>query len=353
MDKSYYQVKREFVGINYSSKRRVVVNLKILIALPRENLRTDISEWERIAKVEYVKPQDESALMRQIVDANILVTGGGTPITAKLITAGEKLMMIQTFSVGYENIDAEAATKKGIMVCNTGGANAESVAELAWGLILGSARQIPGGDRQMREGKWGRFLPERHILIWGKTLGIIGFGEIGRITGKIGRFAFNMNLLAYDPFIIPETTELFGGRLVSLETVLRESDVVSINVSLSDATRHMIGEKELKMMKPTAIIVNTARGAVIDEVALIKCLKEGVIAGAALDVFEIEPLPVDSPLREMDNVVIVSHIGSCPEALVKMSEVTVKNVTRFLQGMRPMRIVNPSYITALVSKIAK
>jgi phosphoglycerate dehydrogenase-like enzyme len=248
--------------------------------------------------------------------------------------------MIQTFAVGYDNIDDKAATKRGIMVCNTGGSNAESVAELTWGLILGLARQIPGGDRLMRSGEWGRFKSESHVLMWGKTLGIVGFGAIGRIVGNIGRLAFNMNLIVNDPFITPETVDFYAGRLVSLNTVMKESDVVSIHVPLSDSTRHIIGERELRLMKPTAIIVNTARGAIMDEAALIKCLKEGVIAGAGLDVFEIEPLPIDSPLRSMDNVIQVSHIGTCPEALKRMFAAGVENVTRFLRGEKPMRIVN-------------
>ena len=332
--------------------------MKVLVSLPSwqvETLRIKNFEWEKTAKVEYVNPHDESALVKEIVDADILVAqgGGGMLITAKVIAAGSKLKMIQTFAVGYEYIDCEAATKQGIMVCNTGGANAESVAEMAWGLILGLARQIPGGDRLIREGEWEGFLPKRHMLVEGKTLGIVGFGAIGRIVGKIGRFAFNMNLLTYDPFIIPETVELFGGELASLEAVLKESDVVSINCPLTEATRHMIRERELRMMKPTAILVNTARGAIIDEASLIECLSEGVITGAALDVFEVEPLPIDSPLRQMDNVLLSPHLGTCPEVHAKLSVAVVKNVTRFLQGARPMRVVNPSYIVALASKIVE
>jgi len=323
--------------------------MKVIVARPVGSLLTDISEWERLAKIEYVKAQDEVSLMRQIVDADVLITGR-VPVTSKIIAAGRKLKMIQTFAVGYENMDVEAATKAGIMVCNTGGSNAESVAELTWGLILGLARQIPGGDRLMKEGEWGRFMSEKHMLVWGKTLGIVGFGAIGRLVGKIGRLAFNMNLLAYDPFVISATVEVFGGTLVSLETVMKESDVVSIHVPLSDNTRHMICERELRMMKPTAMIVNTSRGAVIDEAALIRCLQENVIAGAGLDVFEVEPLSLGSPLRKMDNVIIVSHIGSCPEALAKMNVVGVDNVARFLRGEMPMRIVNPHYIIALASK---
>jgi D-3-phosphoglycerate dehydrogenase len=318
--------------------------MKILIAIEQGSMQLDVSEWTRLAKVEYVATQDEATLIEQIVDADVLIPGWKVPITAKIIAAGKKLKMIQTFTVGYDKIDHIAATKKGIMVCNTGGSNAESVAELTWGLILGLFRRIPGGDRLMKAGKWGRFKADQQTLIWGKTLGIVGFGAIGRLVSKIGRLGFNMNLLAYDPYVIPETVEVFGGRLVSLETVMKESDVVSIHVPLSNATRHMISMRELQMMKSTAILVNTARGADIDEASLIQCLQKEVIAGAALDVFEVEPLPVDSPLRSMDNVIMVSHIGTCPEVFIKMRKAGIENVTRYLRGEKPMRIVNPSYI---------
>jgi len=277
-------------------------------------MRIDISEWKRLAEVEYLETQDEETLKKQIADADVLIAGR-VPITAGVLDAEKRLKLIQVFSVGFDRINADAAAKRGIMVCNVGGSNAESVAELAWGLILGVSRRIPGGDRLMRGGKWERFMPQSHKLVWGKTLGVIGFGAIGRRVGKVGRLAFNMDLLASDPFLIPETVEAFGGRLVSLETV----------------------------------IVNTARGAVIDEAALIQCLQKGVIAGAGLDVFEVEPLSADSPLRRMDNVVLVPHIGTCPEASVRMREVGVENVARFLRGERPMRIVNPSYILSLAS----
>ena len=323
-----------------------VLVLKILVGRPYGSLLTDVSEWKKFAEIEYAESQDEASLIKQIVDADVLAVGS-VPVTSEIIEAGKKLKMIQTFSVGYENIDVEAATKAGIMVCNTGGVNAESVAELAWGLILGLARQIPGGDRLMREGKWGRFMSEKHVLVFGKTLGIVGFGAIGRIAGKIGRLAFNMNLLAYDPFVTSETIESFGGTLVSLEKLMKESDVISLHVPLSVDTRHMIGERELRMMKPSAVIVNTSRGAVIDEEALTRALQDNVIGGAGLDVFENEPLSAESPLRKMDNVIIVSHIGSCPEALTKMNIVGVDNVLRFVRAEMPMRIVNPRYIIAL------
>jgi D-3-phosphoglycerate dehydrogenase len=246
--------------------------------------------------------------------------------------------------VGYENVDVDAATKRGVMVCNTGGVNAEAVAELTWGLILGLARQIPGGDRLMREGKWGRFLGGQHTTLWGKTLGIIGFGAIGQRVGLKGRLAFNMRILAYDPYIIREVVEAAGGEMVPLEKLLAESDIVSIHVPSMDSTRHLIAERELAMMKPTAYLINTARGALIDEKALVEALIGKKIAGAGLDVFEVEPLPEESPLRKLDNVVMLSHIGTDPETGKKMVSAAIENITRFVHGEKPMRIVNPSFI---------
>jgi phosphoglycerate dehydrogenase-like enzyme len=196
----------------------------------------------------------------------------------------------------------------------------------------------------MREGKYERFAPEKHTMVWGKTLGIIGFGNIGRQVGIQGRIAFNMNLIAYDPYITPDIIMNARGRPVSLETLMTESDVVSIHVPLSPATRHLIGEREIRMMKPTAFLINTSRGSLIDEAALIKCLNENVIYGAALEVFEVEPLPVDSPLRKMDNVIMTPHQGGAPESFIRMYEATVENVTRFITGQRPMYIANPKVL---------
>jgi lactate dehydrogenase-like 2-hydroxyacid dehydrogenase len=249
--------------------------------------------------------------------------------------------------VGYENVDVEAATRRGIMVCNTGGVNAEAVAELAWGLILCLARQIPGGDSLMRNGGWGRFHGEKHVTLWGKTLGIIGFGAIGQRVALKGRLAFNMRVIAHDPYIVPEVVDALGGKMVPLEELLRESDVVSIHVPLMESTRHLIGEKELGTMKKTAFLVNTARGAIVDEKALVQALVENKISGAGLDVFENEPLLSDSPLRKMDNVVMLSHVGTDPETGKKMVSAAVENMIRFVRGERPARIVNPSYVKYL------
>lgn len=321
--------------------------MKVLVCRARDQLRGDTAELERLTDIEFLPAQDKETLMEKVVDADVLIPPFRIPVTEDVIKAGKKLKLIQVTSVGYENVDVDAATKRGIMVCNVGGVNAEAVAELAWGLILCLARQIPGGDRLMRDGRWGRFLGERHTTVWGKTLGIIGFGAIGQRVALKGRLAFNMRLLASDPYIVPEMVDAFGGRMVSLEELLKESDVVSVHVPLMESTRHLIGDKELRMMKPTAFLINTSRGGVIDEEALVKCLQENVIGGAGLDVFEVEPLPSDSPLRKLDNVVMVSHIGTDPETGRRMGEVAIENIRRFIGGERPMRIVNPSYIKYL------
>jgi len=172
-------------------------------------------------------------------------------------------------------------------------------------------------------------------------LGIVGLGAIGSRVAQIGRNAFNMRILACDPYIIPDRAEQFGGKLVDMETLLKESDVVTIHTPLNDETHHLVGEKELGLMKPTAILINTSRGPVVDQKALIKTLKEEKISGAGLDVFETEPLEKDSPLRSLDNVVMTPHIGSTPGALRYMLEVAIDNVIRVVEGKEPFRIKTP------------
>jgi lactate dehydrogenase-like 2-hydroxyacid dehydrogenase len=330
---------------NTESTQRI--QMRILLCSERDQFGADLAELEKLAELEFLEKPDKEMIARKIARADILVPGYSIPITEEIMDAAKKLRLIQVVSVGYENIDAEAATRKGIMVCNTGGVNAEAVAELTWGLILCLARQIPGGDRLMRNGGWGRFLGEKHMTVWGKTLGIIGFGAIGQRVALKGRLAFNMRVIGYDPYITSEVVDTVGGGMVSLEELLRDSDVVSIHVPLMESTRHLIGEKELGTMKASAFLINTARGAVVDEKALIKALKEKKISGAGLDVFETEPLQSDSMLRKMDNVVMVSHIGTDPETGKKMASAAVENMMRFVRGERPMRIVNPSYVKFL------
>lgn len=293
----------------------------------------------RLAETKMIDTTDQQVIKDNASDVDVIITGG-PPISADVINAAKKLKMIQVTSVGYDHVDEAAAIANGAIICNVAEANANSVVELCFGMILDLVRRISAHDRLMRSGGWDRIDMERQIEIHHKTLGIVGFGAIGSRMAQIGR-AFDMRILAYDPYIIGERADQLGAKLVDLPTLLRESDVITIHVPLNKETRHMIGEKDFALMKPTAIFINASRGPVVDEEALIKALKEEKISGAGLDVFEKEPLPQDSPLRKLENVVIVPHIGSSFEALGHMTDVAVENVIRVAEGKEPLRIKTP------------
>ncbi len=293
-----------------------------------------------IAEVRCIRTTTEEEYIERIRDINILVPPSHSRlrVSRPVIEAGKSLEMIQTFSAGYEHIDVEAATKNGIIVCNAAGVNAESVSELALTLILDLARRVSYADRSMRAGQFRR-PPPPDMLLWGKTLGVIGLGNIGSRTALKGRLAFNMRVLVYDPYVTSDKAELVSAELVDLKTLLKESDAISIHCALTEKTRGLIGEEELALMKPTALLVNTARGGIISEKALIKCLEKRGIGGAGLDVYEEEPLSVDSPLRKLDNIVLTPIIGTARE--VPLAQAGIENIIRFIKGQRPQRIVNP------------
>ncbi|UCD73150.1 MAG: hydroxyacid dehydrogenase, partial [Candidatus Bathyarchaeota archaeon] len=296
-------------------------------------------ELSELAEIKQLESRDQQVIKENSKDVDVIITG--SPISAEVINSAERLKLIQTTSVGYDHIDEEAAIANGVIICNVAESNANSVAEICFGMILDLARRISAHDRLMREGGWGRVEMERQIEIRHKTLGIVGLGAIGSRMAQIGANAFEMTVLANDPYITGDRADQVCALLVDLPTVMKKSDVVTIHVPLNEETRHMIGEKELRMMKPTAIFINASRGPVVDEKALIKILKEERISGAGLDVFEEEPLPKDSPLRRLENVVIVPHIGSSSEALAHMVDVAVHNVLLVAKGKEPMRIKTP------------
>ncbi len=297
------------------------------------------------AEVDLTSENDQGVLTTMVEDVDIIITQA--PLSAEIINQAKRLKMIQTTTVGYNQIDVSAAEKNGVIICNVAEANANSVAELVFGLILNVARRISTHDRLLRDGGWGRYHIERQVEIHGSTLGIIGLGAIGSRVAQIGKNGFNMRILACDPYIIPERAEQFGGKLVDMETLLKESDVVTTHTPQNEETRHLIGERELGFMKPTAIFINTSRGSVVDEEALIKVLKEGKISGAGLDVFETEPIEKDSPLRSLDNVVMTPHIGPTPRSSRHMLEVAIDNVLRVVEGKEPFRIRTPeTYYTS-------
>lgn len=306
--------------------------------------RYNLDIWEE----ELVPPKDE--IIRRGKDAIALVTLLTDPIDKEVIDACENLKVISQYAVGFNNIDVEYATKKGIIVTNTPGVLTESTADFTWALLMSIARRTVEGDEYVRTGQWKVGWGPTILLgtdIYGKTLGIIGAGRIGRAVARRAQ-GFGMRVLYYTRTRTEEHDKLdveIGSKQVDLETLLKESDYISLHVPLTPQTKHLIDEKEFKMMKKTAFLINTARGQVVNENVLIKALKEGWIAGAALDVFNTEPLPLDSPLIKMKNVVLAPHAGSASlETRSKMAKMVAENLIIALEGKRPPNIVNPEVL---------
>ena len=252
--------------------------------------------------------------------------------------------------VGLDNVDLEAATQKGIIVMNTPAGNTTSTAEHAFSMILSLSRNIPQANASMKKGEWKRskFMG---VELYGKTLGVVGFGRIGSEVSKRA-IAFGMKILAFDPFLSKEVAESMGVEVAELAKLLRESDYITVHTPLTDETRHMISNKEFAMMKKGARLINCARGGIIDEVALVEAVKSGVAAGAALDVFEVEPLPADSPLLKLDNIVTTPHLGaSTQEAQVNVAIEVAEIIRDALTGGGIRNAANYPCLEAEVCKI--
>ncbi len=260
--------------------------------------------------------------------------------------AGPQCKVFANYAVGFNNVDLDAATRRGIVITNTPDVLTETTADLAWALIMASARRVVESDQFLRSGQWDGWGPMQFHGqdVHGATLGIIGAGRIGTAVARRSS-GFAMTLLYYDVVDEPNADlEAMGARRVGLDELLGESDFVSIHVPLTDQTHHMIGRAELERMKPTAHVINTARGPVIDEAALVEALKGRVIAGAGLDVFENEPA-ITPGLVELGNVVCLPHIGSASGATrAKMSELAATNLLAVLKGERPPTPVNPEVL---------
>lgn len=252
-----------------------------------------------------------------------------------------KLKIISLVGEGYENVDLDAATKHGVMVTNTPGTLSASVAEHTILLLLAAAKDLLAWDMEIRQGIWDH-TSRRGMQIWGRTHGQIGLGKIGFLVAKALRDAFNMHILVYDPWQQDQQRiTRVGGEAVELETLLRESDTLSINLPLTKDSYHLIGYREFKAMKNSAVLVNTGRGQVIDEEALVKALREGEIAKAALDVFHEEPLANDNPLLKLSNVVLTPHIAWNTLTATKETFMQAAvNVVQALQGKIPQFVLN-------------
>ncbi|HDM92276.1 MAG TPA: D-glycerate dehydrogenase [Candidatus Korarchaeota archaeon] len=292
-------------------------------------------------------PPPKEVIIERVKDADALVSLLTDPIDAEVMDAAPRLRIIAQYAVGFDNIDVSEATKRGIYVTNTPGVLTETVADFAFALMLAVARRVVEADEYVRTGKWEVAWHPLMMLgtdVYGATLGIVGLGRIGRAVARRAK-GFNMRILYYDIVRNEEAEKELGAQFVDLETLLRESDFVSLHTPLTPETYHMIGEKELKMMKPTAFLINTARGKVVDQKALYRALKEGWIAGAALDVFEQEPIPPDDPLLQLKNVVLAPHAASASiETRSRMAEIVAENLIAFKEGKIPPTLVNKDVV---------
>lgn len=309
--------------------------MKILVTydIPREPFKNLPTDWE-ITFPEGEKLTKEE-IIRMLPEYDILLAIFSRPIDREIIDAGKKLKLISNYGVGYNNIDIQYARKKGITVCNTPESVCDPTAELCMALLLGIARRIGEFDRRIRterEGMWG-VMKNLGYGLKGKTLGIIGMGHIGQnVACKAA--AFGMNILYYN-----RKTEVPDYKKTDLDSLLKESDFISIHTPLTEATHHLIGERELGLMKKTAFLINTARGAVIDEEVLSHFLEKRQIAGAALDVFEREP-HITELLYSLDNVILVPHIGTATyDGRIAMAQEALDNIQNYLNG-KPTNIVN-------------
>ncbi|GAC1396652.1 MAG: D-glycerate dehydrogenase [Chloroflexota bacterium] len=305
------------------------------IDLLRKQAHVDVNESDN--------PLDQNELREKASKYDALVTLLTDRIDHQVLQAGKgSLKIVANVAVGYDNIDVTAATNSGILVSNTPGVLTDTTADFAFALLMGIARRLAEAQTFLRSGKyegWG-IMSMLGQDIHGATLGLVGFGRIGQAVAKRAA-GFGMRVLYYDPVIEADSvpTEL-GATRVDLESLLRDSDFVSVHTPLSEETRHLIGQHEFEIMKPTACLINTSRGPVIHEAELATALRDGTIWGAALDVFENEPT-VDPGLLDLDNVLITPHIASASVATrTRMATMAAENVLAVFSGQRPPTAIN-------------
>lgn len=281
------------------------------------------------------RPLTEDELLPLIKDCDGYVAGLDF-ITENVINACQNLKVISRYGAGYDRVDINAAKMKGIVVTNTPGVNAEAVGELAMALILSAARKVPHLNSSTRGGEWIRV---QGMELKNKTLGIMGLGAIGKVVARCAK-GFEMNIAAYDPFINEAYCQEHHIKICTFDELLKESDVISLHLPLTDATKHIIGKDAFAKMKPNAILVNTSRGGIIDEEAAYEALKEGRLGGLGLDAFETEP-PHNLALFEFPNVVATPHTGAhTQEATNNMAATSIQNMIDVLEGRECPYIVN-------------
>ena len=293
------------------------------------------------------QPPPREVMIQKAKECDALLTMVSDEIDRELLDGAPKLRVVANMAVGFDNFALDAATERGVAMSNTPEVLTKTTADFTWALLLGAARRPVEGDRDVRSGKWKTWHPLYYLGqdVFDRTLGIIGLGQIGLEVGKRG-LGFDMRIVYCDPLRREQAEKQYGFIYCpDMPTVLRQSDFVSVHTNLTPETHHLIGKRELEMMKPNAILVNAARGPIVDPKALYEALRDGVIAGAALDVTEPEPISMDDPLLTLDNVVLAPHIASAStETRTRMATLAAENIIACFNGKPMPTCLNPEVL---------
>lgn len=287
------------------------------------------------------RPVPREVLLREVRDADAVLSLLTDRMDEEVLAAAPRLRVVSNMAVGYDNVDVQACTRRGVVVCHTPGVLTETTADLAFALLLAASRGLCQAERDLRAGRWSSWSPMQWVGqdVYGKTLGIVGAGRIGAAVARRAQ-GFAMRILYVARSRKPDL-EALGAERKELDDLLAEADFVTLHAPLTPETYHRIGERELRLMKPTAVLINTARGPLVDEAALVRALRERWIWAAGLDVFEQEPLPLDHPLLGLPNVTLLPHIGSASVATrTRMATLAAENLLSVLAGRQPPHAVN-------------
>ena len=315
--------------------------MKVAVLDDYQSVAESMADWSQLppgAEVVFFSDHltDETALAERLGGFDVVVgMRERTPFPRSLLERLPKLRLLVTTGRRNASFDIAAATELGVAVCGTDGAG-EGPTELTWGLIIGLLRQIPLEDRRSREGRWGTTVG---VGLKGKTIGLLGLGHIGSLMARVAN-AFDLNVIAWSQNLTADRARECGATLVDQDTLFRDSDIVSIHVVLSQRTRGLVGARELGLMKPTAYLVNISRGPIVDEAALVDVLQRRAIAGAALDTFDVEPLPEDHPLLRLDNTLICPHLGYVTDDSYRAMYAGAVEDIRAFASEEPVRVIN-------------
>jgi len=308
------------------------------------NLDPETEVLKRIDGQLVVAPNGEEATLVELArDCDAIMTCFAK-VTPNVVRAATRCKVIARYGIGVDNIAVDVATERGIVVTNVPEYCIDEVSDHAMALLLAAARKVALYDRHVKAGTWDINVGKPIFRIRGRTLGLAGSGKIGRAIAAKAQ-AFGMRVIVYDPYLSDEAIRAIGARKVELEDLFRDSDFLSLHAPLTDETRHMVNERTLRLMKPTAVVINTARGALVDTAALARALQEGWIAGAGIDVQPQEPPPADDPLLRCENAILTPHAAFySEESLVELQTKTAEEVVRVLSGRMPVSVVNKAVL---------